>query len=236
MRVASRRNTQRSWMSLGIAATPAFGELANGPVWRSLRHYLFFTPRLIARLIATTCAICSRGLRRIAKVALPTLAVAGCSACNPKPWYAIPDQQQSFDRFEGRPARVVAMDDADTDRRIVRDIERSGGTSWRWAMQRPAIKLRVRSDRNLKYMMDFTLPEITFKDTGPVTISFFVNSHLLERVRYSEQGSKHFEKSVPRDWVTPGEENEVGAEIDKMWTGADGKRFGFIISRMGLTE
>jgi hypothetical protein len=166
--------------------------------------------------------------------ALLILVLAALTACDPKPWYGLPEQRQSFEKF--RATQVVAMDGVDTDHRIVRDIAPNRGTSWRWAMQRPAVKFRVHFDENLKYTIDFTLPEVTFKDTGPVTISFLVNGHLLEQVHYSEQGAKHFEKPVPRGWLKVDEDNEIGAEIDRLWTGADGNKFGFIITRMGLTE
>jgi hypothetical protein len=31
--------------------------------------------------------------------------------------------------------------------------------------------------------MDFAIPEVTFPQRGPVTISFFINGHLLDKRR-----------------------------------------------------
>ena len=49
----------------------------------------------------------------------------------------------------------------------------------------------------LRYMIDFTIVDDTFKDTGPLEFSFYVNGHELDHVRYTTEGAKHFEKAVP---------------------------------------
>lgn len=151
--------------------------------------------------------------------------------------YPLPDQRPLFEGFKIHSARVINMGDADAPQHFVRDISENLNGSWRWSLQRPAVTIRVRSDHNLMYKMDFTIPEITFKDTGPVTITFLVNDRALDRVRYVRFGEQHFEKLVPPEWVKVGQEAVVGAEIDKLWTSQlDGARFGFIITRIGLTE
>jgi hypothetical protein len=133
-------------------------------------------------------------------------------------------------------SRIVNMGDPDAPLHFVRDISDGLNGSWRWAQQRPALKIGVRSDENLKYTIDFTLPAVTFKETGPVTMTYTVNGHVLDRVHYTESGAQHFEKPVPAEWLTPGQDAMVGAEIDKVWTSKeDGARLGFILTRMGLT-
>lgn len=128
---------------------------------------------------------------------------------------------------------------ADPDARLsfVQDIADGVNGSWRWTGKRPTIKLRLRSNENLKFVIDFTLPEVTFKDTGPVNVSFFVNDHLLDREFYAMPGIKHFEKNIPFGWVTPGQEATASAEIDKVWVAKDdGAILGFIVTRMGITQ
>ena len=144
---------------------------------------------------------------------------------------------REFEGFSMYAARVVDMGDPDADRRIVRDIMPRTDVNWRWTGRRPALKIKVRVDKSLRYTIDFTLPDIAFKDTGPVTIAFTVNDRLLDRVRYTEPGYQHFEKEVPPDWLPIDTDAIVGAEIDKMWIHRDdGKAYGFIITRMGLTR
>ena len=150
--------------------------------------------------------------------------------------YGVPVQRPSFEGYHPHPIRMVNMSDGDASLHLVRDILNGEG-SWRWTGQRPAVKVRIWSREGLKYSTDFTLPDVTFKDTGPVSIAFYVNDHLLDRVRYATPGYKHFEKAVPAGWLTLNAEAIVGAEIDKMWVSKDdGTRYGFIVSRIGLTQ
>ncbi len=127
------------------------------------------------------------------------------------------------------------MMDPDVDAHIVRDIGPAVDPRWRWTQSHPALRIRVHGVEPLIYSIDFTLPEVTFRDTGPVTITFLVNDHVLDRVRYTASGSQHFEQAVPRDWIPQDQVATVGAEIDKLWRSPDdGKTYGFILSRMGL--
>ena len=157
------------------------------------------------------------------------------SACQRMREYPVPAQRPLFESFHVTPARIINMDDPAASGRFVRDISPDLSANWRWAFEKPAVRIRVRVERPLKYFIDFTIPDITFKDTGPVTISFTVNDRVLDTVHYPEAGYQHFEKPVPAGWLTVGQDAIVGAQIDKMWTSpGDGKKFGFIISRIGL--
>jgi hypothetical protein len=119
---------------------------------------------------------------------------------------------------------------------FVQDISDKLEGSWRWCQQKPTVKV-VASNQNLKYMIDFTLPDVTFKDTGPVTMTFSLNDHVVDRVRYTKAAQLHFEKAVPSNWVLVDKENLLAAEIDKMWVSKqDGTRFGFVLTRIGLTQ
>lgn len=176
-------------------------------------------------------------VRTAAPAVLSILCALG--ACERVPEYPIPEQRvpPAAADLPVPIGRVVNMDDPGVMLRVVRDISPDLSGTWRWGMERPAVKIRIRTDHPLKYTIDFVLPEITFKDTGPVHIGFTVNDHLLDRILYTEAGDHHFEKNVPPEWIKVGDEAIVGAEIDKMWISkTDGARFGFILVRMGLAR
>ena len=170
---------------------------------------------------------------------LPFLAAVFLCACQnmPEP-YAPPVQRQPFENFRPyRSSRIINMADGDTDSRIVRDISPHADGTWRWTGQRPAVRLPQGPNQDLRYVIDFTVPGATFSQTGPVTLSFYVNDHLLDQVHYSNPGPQHFEKAVPADWLQEGKEAIVGAEIDKMYLAKDdGVNLGFIISSIGLKQ
>ena len=154
----------------------------------------------------------------------------------PEP-YAPPEQRQPIE--VGRPyriSRVVNMDDGDASSYFVRDIMGLNG-SWRWTGKRPAIRIAIRSNERLHYSIDFTLADATFKVTGPVTIIFSVNDHVVGTQRYAAPGVQHYDAIVPPDWVQPNTEATVGAEIDKVWVSpTDGAQLGFILNRIGLRQ
>jgi hypothetical protein len=171
--------------------------------------------------------------------ALIVCLTAFLGACKNLPEaYAPPEQRQIIP--EDRPYRlnrVIDMDDAAAPSRFVRDISRMLAANWRWTGQRPAIDIFMRANDGVRFVIDFALPEVNFKTTGPVTLSFYVNNHLLDTVRYSQAGLKHFEKPVPPEWIPAGHESTVSAEIDKLSTDpADGSKLGFILVRMGMTQ
>lgn len=169
---------------------------------------------------------------------LVLLTLACLQGCERMPeTYAPPVQRQPFENFRPyRITRVVDMSDGDADAHIVRDVLPGSG-SWRWAGQHPVIRVALPKAENLIYTIDFSLADATFKSTGPVSMTFFVNDHELGSDRYTAPGSYHFEKSVPADWLEGSKDATVGAEVDKVWVSPeDGVKLGFILTRIGLRQ
>lgn len=159
-----------------------------------------------------------------------------CSCGNlPEPY--APPAQRPF--FEARPeaARILSMADAGVESHFVHDISAElQGHSWRWTGKRPTIRLHLNSTQKLVFSMDFAIAESTFRQTGPVTLSLFVNDRLLDRVRYAAPGRRRFQKPVPAEWLETGENATLAAEIDKVWTppAPGGTPLGFILVALGL--
>jgi hypothetical protein len=64
-----------------------------------------------------------------------------------------------------------------------------------------------------------------------------VNGRLLDKVRYTTPGYKHFEKLIPSEWLTTDVESTVSVSIDKLYVAPqDGAKFGFILSRIGFLQ
>lgn len=117
---------------------------------------------------------------------------------------------------------------------VVADIYPSEG-SWSWTGKRPTVKVLTPSNSPIHYSIDFSLVDGGLAQTGPISVQFFVNDHILDTVRYDKPGAQHYEKEVSSDWLSPGQEAIVGAEIDKIHTAPSDKRqLGFILSKIGL--
>ena len=149
---------------------------------------------------------------------------------------APPEQRQPMADFRSyRVEHIVNVSEGDMSR-VASDILPPAG-GWSWTGKRPAVKVRLRGKQQVRYQMDFAVADATFKETGPVSVTFFVNDHVIETVRYAKPGPQHYEKAIPTEWLQPNNDNLVGAEVDKVWTSPDdGAKLGLILMRIGLTE
>jgi hypothetical protein len=166
---------------------------------------------------------------------LSALCLAACDRFPES--YPPPEQRQPLQGFNPGPdAMMVSMEGFEADPLIIRDIYgNSPGIPWRWTRKEPAVRVPLLSTEGLRYSIDFTLWDESFKVTGPVEISFLVNDKLLDKVRYTTPGNKHFEKPVPADWLATNTEATVGMSLDKVYTAPhDGAKFGVILTRLGL--
>jgi hypothetical protein len=167
------------------------------------------------------------------------LPVCFLSACaNIPDSYAPPVQRKPLTGADPSPVgRFVHLAEADADSYIVRDVTGAAEAgSWRWTRKRPELRFFLDSIEGLDFQADFSVADATFKDTGPVTISVFINGNLLDQVHYAEPGEKHFSKPVPEKFLHPKALNFAAIEIDKVWVAkSDGARLGFILMRAGFT-
>ena len=119
---------------------------------------------------------------------------------------------------------------------IVRDISRTiEGAGWRWTYLEPTMKFSLREREGQSFAMDFSIVETAFRNTGPVTLSCFVNNRLLASVRCPRPGDYHIEKPVPSWWLGGAGPAVVRAVLDKVWVApSDGTRLGYVLLRAGF--
>jgi len=127
------------------------------------------------------------------------------------------------------------MNDPFAESYFVQDISKVLETGqWRWTARRPELRIYLDDVRGLSLMADLTVPDSGFAHTGPVTISFFVNGNLLDRLRFDKPGQRYFEKPVPEAWLRARWVNSLAMEQDKTWTSPDGIVMGFVLTRAGF--
>ena len=131
----------------------------------------------------------------------------------------------------------LSMDDPNADAYLVKDVADKGPGTWRWVYDHPVLRFLVPDVPRLKFAMDFSLPERTMRETGPVTLTFMVNGKLLDRLRCEQAGEQHYAHDVPAGILRANAINLVAIDPDPVWVSkADGGRLGFILSRAGFTE
>lgn len=173
------------------------------------------------------------------KMAVLSLSALLLTACAKIPdSYAPPEQRKPFGVTSGRLKHYITMNMPEASYHLaegwVPPLEQS---SWRWTLQKPAVRFELPEKRGMKLFVEITLPELTFQQTGPVTISYFVGDHLLEKVKYDKPGQSELLKPVPEEWLSTVNPVIVRMEIDKMWKSpTDGVERGFIVSRIGFQQ
>jgi hypothetical protein len=151
--------------------------------------------------------------------------------------YAPPVQRKPLTGADPSPVgRFVNLAETNADAYVVRDVNQGAeGDLWRWTRKRPELRFYLDTIDHLDFKADFSIAEATFKDTGPVAVSIFINGNLLDKVACTEAGEKHFSKPVPEGFLRPKTVNFAALEIDKVWVSkTDGAQLGIILIRAGF--
>ncbi|MCC7154837.1 MAG: hypothetical protein IT161_09710 [Bryobacterales bacterium] len=169
-------------------------------------------------------------------VCLPLL-LAGCTKIETV--YAPPIQRVPANEWaKGRLKPFITMDSPDAMDHVVEQVVPALESGlWRWTLQKPTFQFMLPETKGMKLRVDLTVPELTLKQTGPVTIQFFVQGRLLDRLTIDKPGDHRFLKPVPEDWLGTEMPVVVRLEIDKMWKSpVDGIERGFIVTRLGFAQ
>lgn len=128
------------------------------------------------------------------------------------------------------------MSDANSDAYIAQGFRAKSEGSWRWAHEHPELRFYLPQIGQVKFTATFSFPEQNLKLTGPVTISFSINGHFLDRARYESPGEKQFTRRVPPEYLKQNGLNLVSIEPDKVAEPNPGEKLSFILIRAGFVE
>lgn len=162
------------------------------------------------------------------------------TACGEPPEaYPPPEQRKSLAASERDGlGHFVRMNVAGADLYIVRDVApvvESG--SWRWAFKRPELRFYLEETADLKFALDFAVPEVTFRHTGPVTLSLLLNDRPFRQIRCDQPGPRELVWPVPAGLLRTRAVNTVVLEPDKVWVSQeDGATLSFILTRAGFLQ
>jgi hypothetical protein len=134
------------------------------------------------------------------------------------------------------PPAFVKMGDPRSVENIVSDISPNiEGGMFRWTYLKPTMRFRVPASHGQRFLMNFTINDRTFADTGPVTLSVSVNGHFLTAVRCARPSEYLLEQPVPAEWLTIADPVVVTATLDRVWTAPrDGARLGYVLLAAGF--
>ena len=174
-------------------------------------------------------------LRRGCLIGLASLIAAACG--RQAGWYPIPVQRVLAAEYDpGGIAASVEMDDPEADTYIVRDIGRAPGV-YRWAFLHPELRFRVGHSDGVHFAAEIAVPEVTFKKTGPVTVSYAIDGKPLGSIRCDHPGRFQVSQPVPPAWAPPGQYLHVTFEATPRWVSPDdGAQLSFLLFQAGFTQ
>jgi hypothetical protein len=164
------------------------------------------------------------------------LLCAGCSS--PSGSFPPPPQRPSLEVPPGLPVGYfVYMEDPESDRYIVRGFASMSEGTWRWAYERPVLRFWGPDMPQVHFFMDFSIPERTFRETGPVTLTLSLNGEVFDRLRCAQPGQHHYSHEAPAGLLRRNALNLVSIDPDKFWVSKeDGAKYGFILTNAGFSE
>ena len=170
--------------------------------------------------------------------ALPLAALLALAACSPYPEpFHPPVQRQPLDI--DAPARLrhfFAMSEPAASRQIVSGVlPELHDNSWRWTLQRPVFLFSIPTTEGLSLQADLTVPDVSFKQTGPVNITVWVETHQLDVIHFGKDAKILWRKPVPAAWLSTERPVQVTMEIDKMMRSGD-QAWGFIVTSIGFVQ
>ena len=170
---------------------------------------------------------------------LTFLALVVCAGCAPAPdAFPPPPQRAPLTALPPTPfSYFLSMADPHAGAYLVQDVAAQGTGTWRWAFAHPVLRFWVPAFPRLRFVLDYSLPERTFRETGPVTLTIRVNGELLDRHRADVPGEQHYGREVPAGLIRPAAVNLVAIDPEPVWVSpSDHARLGFILSRAGFAE
>ena len=174
-------------------------------------------------------------IRQILLLVMGALLTVSCGR-QPGVYAAPPQRSLDLGHDPTGALAFVTMDDPQVDDYLVNDFSPERGFR-RWAFTHPELRLRVPDARHLIFTAEFAIPEVTYKVTGPVTVSYAVNGRTLGTLRCSHAGDFRLEKPVPDGLVEPNKFVRVTFEANPRWISPeDGAQLSFLLRSAGFTH
>ncbi len=171
------------------------------------------------------------------------IRVSGClfavfwsGACVRTPvFYPVPEQRDNHFEPSAIEPPFIEMGSWNAADFIVRDVGAFEG-AFRWTFERPELRFVLNSTERWAFVADIGMVDTTLSQTGPITISAWVNGHPLADLRCDKGGAFRLRKAVPAAWLKEREYNHVMLRASKVFVAADGVKLSFVLYRAGFVN
>jgi hypothetical protein len=176
--------------------------------------------------------------RLVKEFCVASVAALLLSSCVPTPdHYPVPAQHRlPSDASADLLSEFVRSSQADADTYYLKDVGTLEGSTWRWTREKPELRFHIGSNKGRIFRLDLGIHDLTFRETGPVTLAIRINGQLLDRPAFASSGDRTYQRAVPDSMLHPNAENRVEIEVLNPWKAPDGVRLGFILHAMGFLK
>ena len=112
--------------------------------------------------------------------------------------YPAPEQHFPFRSGDAGPADFITLDNSVVASSVIKDVFVDEEGPWRWTGANPELRFALSSTANRTLVVDFAINDRTFRDTGALTIGYYVNDHLAARERYDVVRRQDVRESNPK--------------------------------------
>ena len=117
----------------------------------------------------------------------------------------------------------VDMNSPHADGAIIKDVmARAKGIPWRWTNQNPQLRVWLSDTANRKLHVEFAVADATFKETGPIKVTWTVNDKPLDTVAYDSAGQKTYDHPSRR--ICSGRCRKLRGRADRQSVGVQNRR------------
>ena len=160
----------------------------------------------------------------------------GCGSGSKEP-KELPQQYADRGELSSTIGPFVEMSHPAAPSAIVKDINATveAGT-WRWTGEHPSLKVKLADIQGWRLLVRYAVSDVTFKDTGPVKITFAVNGQDLHTEIIRTPGDRVFNQPVAPAILKQGD-NIISIHVHNPWTSpTDGAKLGIILTGAGLVR
>ena len=182
------------------------------------------------RLLYSQFVIC-----RILLLVIVALFSASCGR-QPGVFAAPPQRSLDLGSDPDGPQAFIAMEDPLAPDYIVKDISGEPGLR-RWAFTHPELRFRVQEVRHLIFTAEFAIPDVTYKVTGPVNVTYAIDGRTLGTLLCDHPGDFQLKVPVPDGLLEPDKFVHVTFDANPRWISPeDGAQLSFLLRYAGFVH
>ena len=108
--------------------------------------------------------------------------------------------------------------------------------AWRWAYPHAELRFYLPSNKGWSAKVDFAIAKTILDNTGPQTLTIFVNNNEIDQLRYDHDGNFTWTKPMPDNMLNAAGMNYIRIETDKTAPFENEKQIAFILTRAGFVR